>query len=334
MRWGSLSSGWRCRGDAARGAGARRRVRRQPGGRLARRGRHRRARARRRRRDLRAPPGRRRVDAAGRRSAASRRSGPAAAAYGDAIHAFVTGPTAPSTRTCCAAAPGRAGGRSAASPRRRRPRSPGAAPTCSTSLSAAPTTRRTSARSSPARAGWPGGRSGATSTSGPALNSQDPGVVNVWHRGTDGQLMQRAWTGPRGGRLARPRRRPRSAPRGALAAAEHGRRVHPRHDALAVTRSTGRAAGLGRVGARRPAAARLVAGRGLGHARPRDAVRALRRRGRVQGLARRARMGTAGRAGDRSRRRRPRHRRPRRRRTGSQSWSPACAARRPAGACG
>jgi len=51
-------------------------------------------------------------------------SGPAAAAYGDAVHAFVPGSTAACTRTCCAPAPGRAGCRSAASapplPRRSR----------------------------------------------------------------------------------------------------------------------------------------------------------------------------------------------------------------------
>jgi hypothetical protein len=32
-------------------------------------------------------------------------------------------------------------------------------------------------------------------TNGPALNSQDPTVLNVWGRGLDGQLFQRAWNG-------------------------------------------------------------------------------------------------------------------------------------------
>ena len=45
-------------------------------------------------------------------------------------------------------------------------------------------------------AGWsPWASLGGNLSSGPALNSQDPGVLNVWARGTDAQLYQRAWTG-------------------------------------------------------------------------------------------------------------------------------------------
>ena len=45
-------------------------------------------------------------------------------------------------------------------------------------------------------AGWsPWAYLGGNLTSAPALNSQDPGILNVWHRGTDGQLVQKAWTG-------------------------------------------------------------------------------------------------------------------------------------------
>jgi hypothetical protein len=44
--------------------------------------------------------------------------------------------------------------------------------------------------------GWsPWSGLGGNLTSGPAANSQEAGVLNVWARGTDGQLYQRAWTG-------------------------------------------------------------------------------------------------------------------------------------------
>jgi hypothetical protein len=44
--------------------------------------------------------------------------------------------------------------------------------------------------------GWSNWASlGGNLTSAPALNSQDPTVLNVWARGADGQLFQRAWTG-------------------------------------------------------------------------------------------------------------------------------------------
>jgi hypothetical protein len=45
-------------------------------------------------------------------------------------------------------------------------------------------------------AGWsPWASIGGALTSAPALNSQLPGVLNIWSRGTDGQLFQRSWTG-------------------------------------------------------------------------------------------------------------------------------------------
>jgi len=47
-------------------------------------------------------------------------------------------------------------------------------------------------RSFQAGAGWSGW---FNLTGGHAINSQDPGVVNIWHRATDGQLAQKPWTG-------------------------------------------------------------------------------------------------------------------------------------------
>jgi len=45
-------------------------------------------------------------------------------------------------------------------------------------------------------AGWSGwGSLGGNLTSAPALNSQDPGVLNAWSRATNGQLVQKAWNG-------------------------------------------------------------------------------------------------------------------------------------------
>ncbi len=44
--------------------------------------------------------------------------------------------------------------------------------------------------------GWTGWANlGGNLTSAPSLNSQDPGVLNVWARGADGQLVQKAWDG-------------------------------------------------------------------------------------------------------------------------------------------
>jgi hypothetical protein len=44
--------------------------------------------------------------------------------------------------------------------------------------------------------GWSGWASrGGNLTSAPALNSQSPGIVNIWARGTDGAVKQMAWNG-------------------------------------------------------------------------------------------------------------------------------------------
>lgn len=44
--------------------------------------------------------------------------------------------------------------------------------------------------------GWsPYGSLGGNLTAAPAIDSQDPGALNIWHRGSDGQLFQIHWTG-------------------------------------------------------------------------------------------------------------------------------------------
>jgi hypothetical protein len=122
-------------------------------------------------------------------------SGPAAAAFGDAIHAFVTGTDGDVYENVLRGGAW-SGWRSlggvstsapAASPRRG---------TNMLDLAIRGTDNEAYFRTFQPGSGWsPWSSLGGNLTSGPALNSQDPGVVNVWHRGTDGQLFQRAWTG-------------------------------------------------------------------------------------------------------------------------------------------
>jgi hypothetical protein len=122
-------------------------------------------------------------------------SGPAAAAYGDAIHAFVVGTDGAVYENVL-----RGGAWSGWS-------SLGGV---GTSAPAAIARRGTNILDLVVRgtdnaihhrwfqpgSGWaPWGSLGGHSTNAPALNSQDPGVLNVWVRGTDGQLYQRAWDG-------------------------------------------------------------------------------------------------------------------------------------------
>jgi hypothetical protein len=122
-------------------------------------------------------------------------SGPAAAAYGDAIHAFVTGTDGGVYENVL-----RGGAWSGWTPLGGIATSAPAAiarrGTNLLDLAVRGTDNQIYFRSFQPGAGWSGwGSLGGNLTSGPALNSQDPGVVNVWFRGTDGQLVQKAWTG-------------------------------------------------------------------------------------------------------------------------------------------
>ena len=120
-------------------------------------------------------------------------SGPAAAAYGDSIHVFVTGTDGGVYENVL-----RAGAWSGWS----------ALGGGSTSAPAAVARRATDLLDLVVRgtdnalhhryfqpgAGWSGWEAlGGNATGGPAVNSQEANVLNVWHRATDGQLVQRAW---------------------------------------------------------------------------------------------------------------------------------------------
>jgi hypothetical protein len=122
-------------------------------------------------------------------------SGPAAAAYGDAIHVFALGldnavwqnvfrPTGWSGWTSL-------GGYATSAPAAVARRG-----TNYLDLDVRGGDNTIYHRSFVPGSGWsPWGSVGGNLTSAPALNSQDPGVLNVWARGIDGQLYQRAWTG-------------------------------------------------------------------------------------------------------------------------------------------
>ena len=260
-------------------------------------------------------------------------SGPAAAAYGDSIHAFVTGTDGAvyenvlrgGSWTGWISLGGVATSAPSAAPRRG---------TNLLDLAVRGSDNGLHFRSFQPGAGWsPWSALGGNLTSGPSVNSQDPGTVNVYFRGTDGQLVQKAWDGSAwldwiylGGLIA-------GAPSAIAAPAEHGRRVRPRRGPGDLPEALAGRRGLERMGPGRPEAARLDAGRGLGHGRSRAAVRALGRGRAVQGVGRRTRMGRLDAAGARSRHRLRHRLRHHRRPTASPSSSRACAARRRAGAC-
>jgi hypothetical protein len=122
-------------------------------------------------------------------------SGPAAAAYGDAIHAFVVATDGAIWQNVLRAGSWSGwtslggGGTSAPAAISRRG-------TNYLDLDVRGTDNTIFHRSFVPGSGWsPWSSLGGNLTSAPALNSQDPGVLNVWARGTDGQLYQRAWTG-------------------------------------------------------------------------------------------------------------------------------------------
>jgi hypothetical protein len=124
-------------------------------------------------------------------------SGPAAAAYGDTIHAFVTGSDGAIYENVL-----RAGswsgwtslggiGTSAPSASARRG-------TNMLDLAVRGTGNGLHFRTFQPGAGWSGWAAlGGNLTSGPSVNSQDPGDVNIYFRGTDGQMVQKPWDGSR-----------------------------------------------------------------------------------------------------------------------------------------
>jgi hypothetical protein len=122
-------------------------------------------------------------------------SGPAVAAYGSAIHAFVVGldlavyenVLRDGTWSGWTSLGGAASSAPSAIARRG---------TNILDLSVRGTDNAIHHRLFQPGAGWsPWGSLGGALTSAPALNSQDPGVLNVFSRGTNGQLYQRAWNG-------------------------------------------------------------------------------------------------------------------------------------------
>jgi hypothetical protein len=122
-------------------------------------------------------------------------SGPAAAAYGDAIHAFVTGTDGPVYENVLRGGAW-SGWRSLGGVGTSAPAAIARRATNLLDLAVRGTDNAVHFRSFQAGSGWsPWTSLGGNITSGPALNSQDPEVVNVWFRGTDGQLVQQAWTG-------------------------------------------------------------------------------------------------------------------------------------------
>ncbi len=122
-------------------------------------------------------------------------SGPAAAAYGDSIHAFVTGTNGAVYENVLRGGSWSGwislGGVATSAP--------SSAPRRGTNLLDLAVRGADNAlyfRSFQPGAGWsPWSSLGGNLTSGPSVNSQDPGDVNVYFRGTDGQLVQKAWDG-------------------------------------------------------------------------------------------------------------------------------------------
>ena len=122
-------------------------------------------------------------------------SGPAVAAYGSAIHAFVVGLDFAVYENVLrdgvwSGWVSLGGGASSA------PSATARRGTNLLDLSVRGTDNTIYHRAFQPGAGWsPWASIGGALTSAPALNSQLPGVLNIWSRGTDAQLFQRSWTG-------------------------------------------------------------------------------------------------------------------------------------------
>jgi hypothetical protein len=122
-------------------------------------------------------------------------SGPAAAAYGDAIHAFILGTDGAVWQNVLRAGSwsgwSSLGGQGASAPAAISRRA-----TTLFDIAVRGTDNAIHHRFFQPGSGWSAWESlGGNLTSAPALNSQDPGVLNVWSRGINGQFYQRAWTG-------------------------------------------------------------------------------------------------------------------------------------------
>ena len=261
-------------------------------------------------------------------------SGPAAAAYGDSIHAFVLGTDLAVYENVLRAGQWSGwtslGGKGSSAPAAISRRG-----TNYLDVAVRGTDNSMFLKTFQPGSGWSNWSPlGGGFTNGPALNSQDPTVLNVWGRGLDGQLFQRAWNGsawsdwmPLGGYLT-------GAPSVDLADGEPRRRLRPRGRSRQLPEVLARRRGLDRLVRARPAPAGLDAGGRLGRAGPRGALRTLRRHAADQGMARHERLDGVDRLGARRAAARPRPLRPRPRRpaTASPPCAPACAARRRAAA--
>lgn len=122
-------------------------------------------------------------------------SGPAAAAYGDAVHVFAVGVDGAVHQNVLRGGAwsgwSSLGGVASSAPAAVSRRG-----THLLDLAVRGTDNAIHHRAFQPGSGWSAwGSLGGNLTSAPALNSQEPGVLNVWARGTDGQLYQRAWTG-------------------------------------------------------------------------------------------------------------------------------------------
>ena len=123
-------------------------------------------------------------------------SGPAAAAYGDAINVFVRGPDGAIWQNALVGGAWRGwaslGGQAASAPAALWRRGSENA----FDIAYRGTDNAVWLESYVPGRGWLGWSSlGGNATSGPALSSQSDGIVNVFVRGTDGAVAQRSWTG-------------------------------------------------------------------------------------------------------------------------------------------
>jgi hypothetical protein len=122
-------------------------------------------------------------------------SGPAAAAYGDAVHVFIVGLDFAVHENILRDGVwggwhSLGGGASSA------PAAVARRGTNLLDLAVRGTDNAIYHRSFVPGTGWsPWSSLGGILTSAPTMNSQDPGVLNVFSRATDGQLVQRSWTG-------------------------------------------------------------------------------------------------------------------------------------------
>jgi hypothetical protein len=122
-------------------------------------------------------------------------SGPAAAAYGDAVHAFVAGTDGAVYENVLRGGAWSGwqslGGRSSSAPAATARRG-----TNYLDIAVRGTDNSLHMRTFQPGAGWsPWGSLGGNVTSGPALNSHSAGIIDIYSRATDGQLVQRGWLG-------------------------------------------------------------------------------------------------------------------------------------------